>query len=355
MVFILSLILSVASAGITYPEIENLITTNKITTVEGFLKALPDSYKNQYTLLRKSSALQGANLESPRAVVYGQTGEMTLTFNSHPDLGGYDDVEFLAYDKDTKEFELRVITFQNNEVIFSEKNPTQCTHCHGIKPRPLWDNYPLWKHSFGARKDILTSEEEAILKSSLFRDHPRFKEIIKKDADPLFPFKDAPSTYGPNAMLGRLYTDLQGEANVERVLTSKGYRHSDKLGILALTTCSINPVEKRKLEDYYLLKIKELYPDQNATLEWWINKYMGEAFYLTLLKSIYLFGIDYFQNNYFNLKMRYHEEHLSSDSSMSVREATLIKMASKIENSVLKDYIVNGDIASLCEAILPQQ
>lgn len=348
----LFLLFSIGSAQISYPEVEFLVRSKNIRSVEGLLNALPENYKTNYTLLKKSSAVQKASLQNPRAVIYGETGELTLTFNSSPDHGGYNDVEFLAYDKIKKEFELRVITFTGSEAVFSEKNPTQCTHCHGLDPRPLWDNYPFWQNAFGTKLDVLTPQEEETLKSTYFREHPRFKEIIKKDADPLYPF-NAPPTFGPNATLGKLYTSLQGEANVERVLNSQGYKHSENLGILALIDCHLDLPTKRKLEDFYILKIKEIYPDQTATLEWWIRKYAGEPFYLTLLQSVYLFGIDYFQNNYFNLKMRYHEEHLSSDSGQSVRDATIESLKHFIKNPQLKELLLTNNRELLCKKIVP--
>lgn len=336
-------------AQISYPEIEALVRDKNIKSIEELLNELPDNYKNHYTLLRRSSALQEASLEFPRAVVYGETANLTMTFNSNPEHGGYNDVEFLAFDSEKKEFELRVITFYQGQVIFSEKNPTQCTHCHGMNPRPLWDNYPMWKNSFGSKSDILTPEEESILKSEIFREHPRFRSILKKDADPLYPFKDAPPTFGPNAILGKLYTKLQAQANSRRFFESRGYLYSEKLAVLALLECKVAPEIKHKIEDLYLENIKALYPEQIATLEWWIKKYAGESFYLTLLNSIYLFGIDYFQNNYFNLKMRYHEEHLSTDSTQSVRSATLDVVAKDLTDANAKQLIAAGQKSQLCE------
>lgn len=344
--------LSIALAQVSYSDVESLIQTQNIKTIEQLLKALPPNYKNNYTLLKKSSALQEASLKNPRAIVYGETGELTLTFNSSPEHGGYNDVEFLAFDKVTKEFELRVITFQNDKTVFSEKNPTQCTHCHGLNPRPLWDNYPVWTNAFASKSDILSPKEEEVLMSEYFREHPRFKAIIKKDADPLYPYNDAPATFGPNAMLGKLYTSMQAQANVKRVLESKGYQYSEELALLAIANCPVTIEQKRKLEDFYLVKIKMLYPNQTATLEWWIGKYTGEPFFLTLLQSIYLFGIEYFQNNYFNLKMRYHEEHLSSDSSHSVRDASRDAIGPFVKNTQLKHLILTYNKPELCKQLI---
>ncbi len=350
----LFLVLSFACAQISYSEIESLIQDKNIKTIEELLAELPANFKNHYTLLKKSSAVQEASLESPRAVVYGETGELTMTFNSNPDHGGYNDVEFLAFDKEKNEFELRVISFVGGEVIFSEKNPTQCTHCHGISPRPLWDNYPSWKNSYGSNSDMLTPEEENILKSEIFREHSRFKAIFKKDADPLYPFKDAPKTFGPNALLGKYYTNFQARANKTRFYDSIGYAHSERLAVLALLECKLAPETNRMLEYHYLEKIKALYPHQIATLEWWTKKYAEESFYLTLLKSIYLFGIDYFQNNYFNLKMRYHEEHLSTDSTQSVRSATLDVIASSLNDKNARQLIASGNKSRLCDKYIQE-
>ena len=226
---------------LTIDGVENFIRSNHIQSVEAFLPLLPDSYLSHYALVFNSRSLQSSTFANPRVLMYGNNAKLIMSFNGSPDEKGYDALELFEFNELNKSFQLEEIQFPpqgdgsaNGAVIFSQKNPERCLHCHSSNPHPLWDAPPLWPGSYGeVYHEKLSANESDGLYSYLRLQptHPRYR-YLKNTAlyqdDATF----YPSTHNvyngieieaPNAQLSRLLTSMNNEKIMHQVVTSSGF------------------------------------------------------------------------------------------------------------------------------------
>lgn len=166
-----------------------LIANNpKIDSIETLIPNLPISYLNNHTFFTKSQSIQGASLEYPRVVLYGNYTQynsssndmareargyfgryekhdmLTIAYKSHPSLTGARGVtdDFLEvmdfYNGEFRFFEIKFKPGTPERVEVSRENPAKCMSCHlGTQnpvaanhaskpsPRPIWKfRYPDW-------------------------------------------------------------------------------------------------------------------------------------------------------------------------------------------------------------------
>lgn len=142
----------------SYKDLEILLQSKPIKTIDDLLTHLPEKYKDGHTLIYSTQAL-GQNLvspERPRVLFFGTSGEFMMTVNSHPSggkpkVGEVEKIETIEFAGD-KTF-LREIEFDGVNSPLSkpiEVNPAKCLTCHGSDPRGLWDPYNMWPGVYGS-------------------------------------------------------------------------------------------------------------------------------------------------------------------------------------------------------------
>lgn len=142
----------------SYSDLETLIQKKNILSIDDLISELPQDYRAGYTMIYKTKAL-GRHLISPRRpriLMYGASGNLMMTFNSHASGGAArpGEVEYL----ETIEFKgdrafLRELAFDGKSSPLSrqvEVNPAKCTQCHGADPKGLWEPYNTWPGVFGS-------------------------------------------------------------------------------------------------------------------------------------------------------------------------------------------------------------
>lgn len=177
----------------SFKDLETLLQTKPVKTIDDLLFYLPVKYKNGHALIYQTQAL-GQHLVSPkrpRILFFGTSGEFMMTVNSHPtgktakpgDIEKLETIEFV----DDKAF-LREIEFDGVNSPLSksiELNPARCLACHGSDPRGLWDPYNMWPGVYGSlsrgRIDFisLTSKEYEFFQDFLAekKTNPRYSFI----------------------------------------------------------------------------------------------------------------------------------------------------------------------------------
>ena len=91
--------------------LENLNKTDVPPKVQDFLKAIPNSWKQNFTFMYESESIQDASREYPRAFTFSDSGDVVLAFNGNRDQAGFNRVEMALVRPETNEIEFRDLTF----------------------------------------------------------------------------------------------------------------------------------------------------------------------------------------------------------------------------------------------------
>jgi len=191
---LLSLLGTAAVASpVTYEDIAQTIKDHRIATMPEAIASLPAEMRSNYTLMGTSRSAQNASPLFPRAILFeSDSAALVATFNGHSDQANYNRLEFMQYREQTKEFELRFISF-GSSVKFSEKNPAECLHCHGQSPRPIWGTYERWTGSYG---DVFDNSRPSLSYKDFLgflgakNQHDRYRSLLSDSKHPLFPYAD---------------------------------------------------------------------------------------------------------------------------------------------------------------------
>lgn len=212
------LTVSAPAAAFDIDELRTLIRERDLDSVAAVVAHLPHAYRGSYTLAYDSAGLQESSFEHPRAILFGRTAQLVLSFNGHPEQRRYHTIEAMQYREEAESFELYVIEFSGGRVRFSSPNPEVCASCHGSPPHPVWSSYEYagretghWPGLYGATHDapVLNAREAAAFQS--FREragsHPRYRHLVRdRPGQPWFPYGTGPREHRlrPNNRLGNL-------------------------------------------------------------------------------------------------------------------------------------------------------
>jgi len=233
--------------------LQDLIATQHLYSIEQLLPALPAELRAHYVLVFASRSLQGASLESPRVILFGDDARLIITFNGDSGQRGYDSLETLEFDPGSNTFRLREIRFGGQGELappqISAANPGACAVCHDTPARPIWDTPPAWPGVYGERYGAGLSAQE-IRGMREFLDgqsgHPRYQYLIGARAwlDRSTYVADARSTYNgktiepPNAQLSALLASLNVKSILAQLAGQPGFRaHLYALLAAAADTC----------------------------------------------------------------------------------------------------------------------
>lgn len=188
---------------ITYEWLEQLIKTENLSSVQAVIEKLPDGYKKNFVLMRSSASIQGATLENPRVIMFGKTARLMMTFNGHPKERGFDRLEMIEFNDQTKKFDFKFIAFKNG-VKFSPPNNRKCIACHSAYQVPIWTNTNYMPGAYGTEENRLRADEMDVLKNGVLRKNPRYKPLFEGEA-PLFPYEESSQ---PTSRLSELINAL---------------------------------------------------------------------------------------------------------------------------------------------------
>lgn len=214
---IIGLLFSVSafSSELDFETVKDLIQNRGANSIEKLLEKLPSDYRENFTLMYSSRSIQGSSYENPRAILFGKSAKFIMTFNGDASQRGNDRLEMLQFRDETKQFELRSVTFRNGTAEFLDKNPTMCIKCHGTNPRPIWADSPVWPGAYGAMDDRVINAETSNFQNFIKKmdSHPRYKYLVRRtDLSQNFPFRDQDEsslTVRANERLGRLFDLLR--------------------------------------------------------------------------------------------------------------------------------------------------
>jgi hypothetical protein len=164
------------TADPTFTDLQRLLKENSPPTLAETLSLLSDhfpDYLRHHTLAYESRSLHESSYDSPRALVFGQTANLIVTFNGEPKQRGYGSLEIVSFAPETG-YQFRAIVFQKDSVndpqtidpdevewkddhlLISKPNPRICTACHGDSAlRPNWQPVVLWPGFYGSDDDLL--------------------------------------------------------------------------------------------------------------------------------------------------------------------------------------------------------
>jgi len=171
----------------TKEELFKSFEGKKITNVEEFVAALPESIRKNYVLIYESKSLQSASFKRQRVVLRSPLSEVMLTF-SDPQGSTNDhdsNVELMFWEPKEKAFKMQEITFNKSGHKVSEVNPSGCIKCHGNDPRPNWEPYSTWPGVYGGNAEFrfggeLVKGERKYLDAFVASapKHPIYKNLI---------------------------------------------------------------------------------------------------------------------------------------------------------------------------------
>lgn len=272
MIFLAAIYLPAASqAAFTFSELKKSIDDQSAqgqASVESILQALPEDHLKNFTLVHKSrSRMQDSSFLNPRAILFGSTGDLYITFNGDPKQKGFSALELLAFDPKKAAFELHEVKFEKGKAYWSETNPKQCTVCHGDKPAPIWESYDQWPGVFGSNDDYLAKHERpSFLEFKALKDqHPRYSKL-KFASDSLAPYRN--SDFGdaaiglavrPNAKM-TLLAVTNHALGIARTLVD-----NPKLKALALSTAAHACIYSPQFPEFSKLLASKL--DQHPLLQ----------------------------------------------------------------------------------------
>ncbi|MFL5812596.1 MAG: c-type cytochrome [Bdellovibrionia bacterium] len=197
----LGLFATAALAADTTPfgmaELQKLIESKDIRSIEALLPALPKELRDNFVLMRHSGSVQAATPENPRAILFGNTGKLVLSFTGNDSMRGGKNIEILELDESSSHphFVVHEIQFAGNGARphFSDSNDAKkCQQCHGDPIKPLWGSYNSVQGAYGPavsemKKDSPDRDPFLSFKKTALT-HPRYGHLAWDPKNEYSPF-----------------------------------------------------------------------------------------------------------------------------------------------------------------------
>ena len=200
-----------ANTSFEYEDLQKLIQSKQITTIEELIPQLPEEFRKQFILMHESQSLQPATPSHPRVITFGQNARLILAFNGDRKLSEgtpsgdnpYLTLEVIQFRETVAGglprdrfdfFEASFPTASRDKVTFSDVNPSKCMKCHTSDPRPNWEPYNIWPGAFGSLDSFMSKSKWYINTVSKFPLAEKWKiglpagidEVVKIDEDEAF-------------------------------------------------------------------------------------------------------------------------------------------------------------------------
>jgi len=177
-------------------------------------------FKN-YVLAKNSQSIQKSNATSPRAIMFGETAKLIVSFNADKSWPGGHSLETVEYDDVNNQISYREIIFkdeidpstlkqfpngnlkantqvlqdqfklsaddiefENKKIAATIANPNKCAVCHGFDFGLIhyrWDAYQEWPGIYGEHDDKLTADELTSLATFKDKGFPKDKNVAPHD------------------------------------------------------------------------------------------------------------------------------------------------------------------------------
>lgn len=156
------------------------IHDHHVTNIEQLLGTFDPKSLQYHLLIYGSESQQFASYFSPRVLVYSYDADFIFTFNGEPGKAGYNDIEILRFDHDTKRFIPEVIHFdpKGKAEPKLEAHPTKCAGCHQDDVRPNWEPYFHWAGFYGSEDDNENARDQGF-KDGVLRGSPENKKYFE--------------------------------------------------------------------------------------------------------------------------------------------------------------------------------
>lgn len=144
-------------------------------TLEGTLQQISDLFRRtnteapgklNYIVIGESESIQQTRPGYPRIALKSPNSELWVTFNTDPELPGYNALEIMRWDGRQGKFLFQEISFpsrdqqgQANHGGGIDLSGKKCIQCHTADPRPNWDTYRSWPGIVPPRDDMLETVE----------------------------------------------------------------------------------------------------------------------------------------------------------------------------------------------------
>ena len=95
---------ALAEENFSYAQLEDLIKSSQVHSIDELLPLLPLDFRKSYSLMYESRSLQGGDTypEYPRVILSSNNGRLIITFTKGPDMGpaqiGSDNIESVEFD-----------------------------------------------------------------------------------------------------------------------------------------------------------------------------------------------------------------------------------------------------------------
>ncbi len=138
------------------------LAAHSITTVEGFVAALPPLHKRNFLAVFESESPSAAFISAahPRIVSWGADARFIVTWTTNPADPAADQVEFLRPVPAEGEWSAGALDFTGERpqlVRSPSSGRTACSQCHSALNRPVWGNDNLGE---GTESEVQTVESQ---------------------------------------------------------------------------------------------------------------------------------------------------------------------------------------------------
>lgn len=176
----------------------------KLKSVEDVVCCLPQTYRDQFSIMHSSNSAQHSDLFGPRAILFDvEPGsdrfpvpqlKCAISFNGgEAHFGNPNNLELMCNNKSTEEVELFDISQRNGKFELGERNPQVCVSCHGSIGkigagglRPIFEDIDQWTravqgiHACGAEETLSRALERAT--QTVFKSNTRYRCLNQKIA-----------------------------------------------------------------------------------------------------------------------------------------------------------------------------
>jgi hypothetical protein len=248
-------------AGLRALLTKNPATGRPVDSIDELVPLLPRELRSNFTFVYDSRSPFRSSIspDHPRAILFTNDGRMVLTFTGDPSQPGANLLETMSFDDASSRFELHSYLLPAAVRRGWQPSPaaTQCTSCHGVDPRPIFDSYPLWPGFYGSvldtfSRDRLGRQEEAKYRAFLQGQAKAapYRDLIFPTGSTVSPYLDPRQAdsraiqlkstamgFLPNTRLGMALTELN-RARIFRKLTGgKEYSANEKHLLAELLEC----------------------------------------------------------------------------------------------------------------------
>ncbi|MBC7386072.1 MAG: hypothetical protein H7301_07935 [Cryobacterium sp.] len=154
--------LAQAKMSANFESIEAYLRESPGSSVEEFIRALPEEMRSRYLLIYESRSPHSGSLAAPRILMMNADASLILGIAGEASGNRGNTIEVIHTEPGSSRLRFQEIAFDGKKAT-SEVEPKLCASCHGgfaseswaMTMRPIWDRYPNWTGVYGsAHNDV---------------------------------------------------------------------------------------------------------------------------------------------------------------------------------------------------------